>query len=221
MDQNNSSLADRIGDTVEKFMSALPEDEAQTVAGSFEKLYASQVAETALTVGDIAPDFTLPNVTGQPVSLYEVLKRGPVVVSFYRGGWCPFCNLELHALQLRLPEIRALGATLIGISPETPDMAMAAIDEHQLEFEVLSDLGNKTARQYGLLFTVYEEMRPLYLKWGLDVPASNGDDSWELPVPATYVIDSNAVIRAAHTDKDYTRRMEPEQVVATLRDLEA
>ncbi len=221
MDQNNSSLADRIGETVEKFMSALPEDEAQTVAGSFEKLYASQVAETALTVGDIAPDFTLPNVTGQPVSLYEVLKRGPVVVSFYRGGWCPFCNLELHALQLRLPEIRALGATLIGISPETPDMAMAAIDEHQLEFEVLSDLGNKTARQYGLLFTVYEEMRPLYLKWGLDVPASNGDDSWELPVPATYVIDSNALIRAAHTDKDYTRRMEPEQIVATLRDLEA
>ena len=221
MDPNNSSLAERIGETVENFMSALPEDEAQTVAGSFEKLYASQVAETALTVGDIAPDFTLPNVTGQPVSLYEVLKRGPVVVSFYRGGWCPFCNLELHALQLRLPEIRALGATLIGISPETPDMAMAAIDEHQLEFEVLSDLGNKTARQYGLLFTVYEEMRPLYLKWGLDVPASNGDNSWELPVPATYVIDSNALIRAAHTDKDYTRRMEPEQIVATLRDLEA
>lgn len=221
MDPNNSSLAERIGETVENFMSALPEDEAQTVAGSFEKLYASQVAETALTVGDIAPDFTLPNVTGQPVSLYEVLKRGPVVVSFYRGGWCPFCNLELHALQLRLPEIRALGATLIGISPETPDMAMAAIDEHQLEFEVLSDLGNKTARQYGLLFTVYEEMRPLYLKWGLDVPASNGDNSWELPVPATYVIDSKALIRAAHTDKDYTRRMEPEQIVATLRDLEA
>ncbi len=221
MDQNNSSLAERIGETVENFMSALPEDEEHTVAGSFEKLYASQVAETALTVGDIAPDFTLPNVTGQPVSLYEVLKRGPVVVSFYRGGWCPFCNLELHALQLRLPEIRALGATLIGISPETPDMAMAAIDEHQLEFEVLSDLGNKTARQYGLLFTVYEEMRPLYLKWGLDVPASNGDNSWELPVPATYVIDSKALIRAAHTDKDYTRRMEPEQIVATLRDLEA
>jgi len=221
MDQNDSSLADRLGETVDKFMSALPEEEAQTVAGSFEKLYASQVAGNALTVGDIAPDFTLPNVTGEPVSLYEVLKHGPAVVSFYRGGWCPFCNLELHALQLRLPEIRALGATLIGISPETPDMAMGAIDEHQLEFEVLSDLGNRTARQYGLLFTVYEEMRPLYLKWGLDVPASNGDDSWELPVPATYVIDSNAVIRAAHTDKDYTRRMEPEQIVATLRDLEA
>jgi peroxiredoxin len=221
MNQNDSSLADRIGETVENFMSALPEDEAQTVAGSFEKLYASQIAENAITVGDIAPDFTLPNVTGDPVSLHEALGHGPVVLSFYRGGWCPFCNLELHALQSRLAEIRALGANLIGISPETPDKAVTAIDEHQLEFEVLSDIGNITARQYGLLFTVYEEMRPLYLKWGLDVPASNGDTSWELPVPATYVIDSNALVRAAHTDKDYTRRMEPEQVLATLRNLKA
>lgn len=221
MDQNDSTLADRIGETVENFMSALPEDEALTVAGSFEKLYASQFAENAIAVGDIAPDFTLPNVTGDPVTLYQILRHGPVVLNFYRGGWCPFCSLELHALQSHLPEIRALGATLIGISPETPDIARAAVDRHQLEFEVLSDIGNQTARQYGLLFTVYEEMRPLYLKWGLDVPASNGDDSWELPVPATYVIDRDAVVCAAHVDKDYTRRMEPEQVLATLRGLKA
>ena len=219
MNRNDTSLADRIGETVGNFMSALPEDEAQTVAGSFEKLYASQIAEHAISVGDSAPDFTLPNVTGDPVNLHETLRHGPVVLSFYRGGWCPFCNLELHALQTRLPEIRALGATLIGISPETPDKAMAAIDEHQLDFEVLSDIGNKTARQYGLLFTVYEEMRPLYLKWGLDVPASNGDDSWELPVPATYIIDRSGVIAAAHVDKDYTKRMEPDAVLATLQDL--
>ena len=219
MNRNESSLADRIEETLGNFMSALPEDEAQTVAGSFEKLYASQIAEHAIGVGDIAPDFTLPNVTGDPVSLQETLRHAPVVLSFYRGGWCPFCNLELHALQSRLPEIKALGATLIGISPETPDKAMTAINEHQLEFEVLSDIGNKTARQYGLLFTVYEEMRPLYLKWGLDVPASNGDDSWELPVPATYVIDRSGVVAAAHVDKDYTKRMEPDEVLATLQAL--
>ena len=219
MNRNDSSLADRIGQTVGHFMSALPEDEALTVAGSFEKLYASRIAEHAINVGDVAHDFTLPNVTGDPVSLQETLRHGPVVLSFYRGGWCPFCNLELHALQSRLPEIKALGAALIGISPETPDKAMAAIDEHQLEFEVLSDIGNKTARQYGLLFTVYEEMRPLYLKWGLDVPASNGDDSWELPVPATYVIDRSGVVAAAHVDKDYTKRMEPDAVLATLQAL--
>jgi peroxiredoxin len=219
MTWNKSSLAERIEETVGNFMSALPEDEARTVAGSFEKLYLSKIAEHAINVGDIAPDFALPNTAGDPVSLQETLRRGPVVLSFYRGGWCPFCNLELHALQARLPEIRALGAILIGISPETPDKAMAAIDEHQLEFEVLSDIGNKTPRRYSLLFTVYEEMRPLYLKWGLDVPASNGDDSWELPVPATYIIDRNGVVAAAHVDKDYTKRMEPDTVLATLQAL--
>jgi peroxiredoxin len=219
MNQNDTSLADRIGETVASFMSALPEDEALIVGGSFEKLYASHIAENAIVAGDIAPDFTLPNITGDPVSLYRALNSGPVVLSFYRGGWCPFCNLELQALQAQLSEFKALGANLIGISPETPDKSLSAIDKHRLDFEVLSDIGNKTAGKYGLLFTVYEEMRPLYLKWGLDVPASNGDDSWELPVPATYVIDTDGVVRAAHVDKDYTRRMEPAQILATLREL--
>ena len=218
---NNTSLANQLGETVKSFMSSLSEDEAQVTAGSFEKLYVSQIAENAINVGDIAPDFTLPNATGDRVTLYEALNSGPVVLSFYRGGWCPFCNLELQALQARLPEIRALGASLIGISPETPDMAQSAIEKHQLEFEVVSDIGNKTARHYGLLFTVYEEMRPLYLKWGLDVPASNGDDSWELPVPATYIIDTSSVVHTAHVDKDYTRRIEPEQILTALQDLQA
>jgi peroxiredoxin len=200
MDQKDTSLADRIGETVGKFISALPEDEALIVGGSFEKLQTSNVAEHAITIGNRAPDFTLPSVTDGPVTLYDALASGPVVLSFYRGGWCPFCSLELQALQSRLPEVRALGASLIAISPETPDNSLTAIQKHQLEFQVLSDLGNKTARRYGLLFTVYEEMRPLYLKWGLDVPANNGDSSWELPVPATYVIDSNAVVCAAHVD---------------------
>jgi peroxiredoxin len=202
-------------------MASLPDDEAQIVGASFEKLHASHTGEHAITAGDIAPDFSLPDATGAAVSLRNKLNEGPVILSFYRGGWCPFCNLELQALQALLPEIRALGASLIGISPETPDKSMTTAEKHQLEFDVLSDIGNKTARDYGLIFTVYEEMRPLYLKWGLDVPASNGDNSWELPVPATYVIDSNGVARAAHVDKDYTKRMEPEQILAALRDIKA
>ena len=220
MSRDNASLADRLGATVESFMSSLADEDARITGGSFEKLAASQTAENALTVGDTVPDFTLPNVTGDPVSLHDMLDKGPVVLNFYRGGWCPFCNLELQALQARLPEIRALDATLVGISPETPDNSLTAIEKHQLEFEVLSDVGNRIARSFGLLFTVYEEMRPLYLKWGLDVPASNGDDSWELPVPATYVIGRNGVIHAAHVDKDYTRRMEPDAVVTALQELQ-
>jgi peroxiredoxin len=213
------SLSDQLGETVGAFMSSLPEDDAQIVGASFEKLHRSHTGESAIAVGEIAPNFTLPDATGKAVNLRSKLNEGPVVLSFYRGGWCPFCNLELQALQALLPEIKALGANLIGISPETPDNSMTTVEKQQLQFDVLSDVGNSTARDYGLIFTVYEEMRPLYLKWGLDVPASNGDDSWELPVPATYIIDSNCVARTAHVDKDYTKRMEPEQVLTALRNL--
>jgi peroxiredoxin len=221
MSHSAPNLSAQLDETVSSFMSSLPDDEAQIVGASFEKLHASHTGESAIAVGDIAPDFSLPGATGAAVSLSDRLSEGPVILSFYRGGWCPFCNLELQALQALLPEIKALGASLIGVSPETPDNSMTTAEKHQLEFDVLSDIGNKTARDYGLIFTVYEEMRPLYIKWGLDVPASNGDDSWELPVPATYVIDSNGVARAAHADKDYTKRMEPEQILAALRDIKA
>jgi peroxiredoxin len=219
MTETTASLAGQIGETVAAFMAALPDAEAQVVADSFAKLHASSIAEKAINSGDSVPDFELPNARGGTVRLYQALGKGPVVLSFYRGGWCPFCNLELQALHARLPEIQALGASLIAVSPETPDHSLTTAEKHGPGFEVLSDAGNSTARDFGLIFTVYEEMRPLYLKWGLDVPACNGDDSWELPVPATYVIDTGGLVRAAHVDKDYTRRMEPEQILGTLRDL--
>ena len=221
MPHSARTLSDQLGETVSTFMSSLPDNEAHIVAASFEKLHASHTGERAITAGDSAPDFTLPGATGAAVNLRDTLNEGPVILSFYRGGWCPFCNLELQALQALLPAIRALGARLIAISPETPDNSMTTAEKHRLEFDVLSDTGNNTARDYGLIFTVYEEMRPLYLKWGLDVPASNGDNSWELPVPATYVLDSNGVVRTAHVDKDYTRRMEPEAIITALRSLKA
>ena len=210
------SLADRIDKSVQDFMSGLSEDELTTVMQSFEKLHASDIAANAINLGDTPPDFSLPGATGQTLSLYETLEQGPVVLSFYRGGWCPLCSLELQALQQQLPAIRSIGATLIGISPETPDNSLTTAEKHGLDFEVVSDVGNKTARDYGLVFTLYEEMRPLYLKWGLDIPAYNGDTSWELPVPATYLIDSSRVVRAAHVDKDYTKRMEPEKILEAL-----
>lgn len=213
------ALAEQIETTVNAFISALPDDEKQAVGDSFVKLQASRVAADAINSGDIAPDFSLPNATGGRIELYETLSRGPVILNFYRGGWCPFCNLELQALQQHLPEFKSYGATLIGISPETPDHSMTTAEKHALEFEVGSDAGNRVARDYGLLFAVYEEMRPLYLKWGLDVPEYNGEDSWELPVPATYLIGTDRTVRAAHVDKDYTKRMEPGLIIKALRGL--
>ena len=192
---------------------SLQESRAEmTVAESADQI-------TPLKSGAQAPSFVVLDADGNDFAFDPDALNRPTVLITFRGGWCPFCNLELQALQALLPEIKALGANLIGISPETPDTSMTTVEKQQLQFDVLSDVGNNTARDYGLIFTVYEEMRPLYLKWGLDVPASNGDDSWELPVPATYVIDTNGVARTAHVDKDYTKRMEPEQVLTALRNL--
>ena len=221
MNPQQDTLASRIDASVQAFITALPDSEKRTVEESFAALQASDVAAEALGTGDTAPDFILPGATGRRTGLGELLRHGPVILSFYRGGWCPFCNLELQALQQHLPEFRSLGASLVAVSPETPDHSLSTAEKHALEFEVLCDSGNRIARHYGLLFTVHDAMRPLYLKWGLDVPACNGEDSWELPVPATYLIDTGRTIRAAHVDRDYTKRMEPQLIVDALQRLAA
>lgn len=224
MTQTNSSkqthtpaLAAQTAQARNEFIAGLPEDQQQIVATAFEKLLNSNVGDNAIKTGDVAPDFKLPGVSGGQLQLSELSKSGPVILNFYRGGWCPFCNLEFRALQQRLPEFKTLGATLIGISPETPDASLSTIEKHHLDFEVLSDVGNRVAARYGLVMQVFEELRPLYLQWGLDVPACNGDDSWEMPIPATYVIDSEGKVRCGYINKDYTQRMEPDDIVAALQ----
>ncbi len=215
----SKTLAEQTQETVEAFMGGLTPDVQQTVGEVFERLLNSNITDHSKEVGDTAPEFILPNINGGQTSLSELLDKGPVVLSFYRGGWCPFCNLEFKALHDKLPEIRALGATLVGISPETLAVSQQTVRDHALEFDVLSDEGNRVAREYGLLMVVDEAIRPHYLQWGIDVPAANGDETFELPVPATYVIDQSGVIRAAHVDKDYTKRMEPADIVAALKAL--
>lgn len=212
----NHTLAQQTQKLMQDFFSSIPEDAQQTVGGAFEKLMTSDVAEKAPITGDYAPDFELPNVRGGSTCLTEKLEQGPVVLSFYRGGWCPFCNLEFKALSEILPEIKNRGASLIGISPELPDESLSTIEKHNLPFEVLSDVGNKVADKYGLVMTVYEELRPLYTQWGINVPAANGDDSYQLPVPATYVIKQDGNIIACHVNKDYTTRMEPQDILTAL-----
>ena len=215
----SKTLAEQTQETVEAFIGGLTADVQQTVGEVFERLLNSNITDQAKSIGDIAPDFALPNVSGGRTRLSELLANGPVVISFYRGGWCPFCNLEFKALHDKLPEIKALGATLVGISPETLAVSKQTVLDHQLEFEVLSDEANHVARDYGLVMVVDEAIRPHYEQWGIDIPAANGDDTFELPVPATYVIDRDGVIRAAHVDKDYTRRMEPADIITALKAL--
>ena len=216
---NQTSLNMQTQQALQDFVSSLPEDQQKTVSSAFEELMSSTVAADAKTSGDQAPDFELTNVRGSTLSIRDALAEGPVVLSFYRGSWCPFCNLELNALQQQLPAIRDCGARLIAVSPEKPDSSLTHAEKLNLEFDVLSDPGNRVAGAYGLIMTVLESLRPLYLQWGIDLPAANGDDSHQLPVPATYVIDRYGTIQAAHVDKDYTKRMEPEAIIAALKAL--
>ena len=217
--KDNQRLATQTQKAMQDFMNGIPEDDQQTVMAAFEKLMKSDAGNNAPREGNQAPYFELPNVRGDSTQLSKRLKQGPVVLSFYRGGWCPFCNLEFKALSDILPEIEARGASLIGISPELPDISLSTIEKHNLPFEVLSDVGNKVADKYGLVMTVYEELRPLYKQWGIDVPISNGDESYQLPIPATYVIKQDGSIQACYVNKDYTMRMEPEDILGALESI--
>ena len=189
------------------------------LTGDMERVRAAGTVNNALKVGQSVPEFTLPDAFGKEVSLKTLLAQGPVVISFYRGEWCPFCNLELLALQEALPKIKELGASLIAISPEKPDHGIVATEKNKLTFPVLSDLGNKVARQFGIVFQVGQELREFSKNvFKNDLALRNGDQSYELPIPATFVIDKPGTVRFAHADVDYMLgRVEPEVVVATLQ----
>lgn len=179
---------------------------------------ASGIVESAKNVGDIAPNFTLKNALGEEVSLQDYLDKGPVVLVWYRGGWCPYCNLNLHYLQEALPQIKAQGASLVALTPELPDQSISTSEKHDLEFEVLSDIGNVVARDYGVVFTLTDDVAKIYnKKFGLN--DYNGDTSNELPLAVTYIIDSDGKITYAFLDADYRKRAEPTEIVSFLESM--
>ncbi len=199
-----------------EFMTKVPPEIREAMTGADMELAASGIARQAIKAGDLAPDIHLPDARGGQVRLRELLAKGPVVVSFYRGGWCPYCNLELRALQNALPAIKLLGAELVAISPQTPDESMTTAEKNELAFPVLSDAGSVTAKAYGIAFDLAEQLRPVYTRFGHALPDKNGDDSWVLPIPATYVIDTDGTVVLAFVDVDYRNRLEPAEIIAAL-----
>lgn len=174
------------------------------------------IPTNCLKVGDYAADFDLPNAQGKSTKLSSLLTKGPVVLAFYRGSWCPFCNRELHSLQTILPQLKAKGASLVAISPQLPESTAATVSKNELSFDVLSDVGNRTAKAYGLVYSVPKLERPFYALLGADLPKHNGDESFEIPLPATYIIDKNRKIKFAFIDVDYKKRMSPEDILKQL-----
>lgn len=179
-------------------------------------LIASGQAERALKAGEAAPDFTLNDQDGNPVSARHLLAHGPLVVSFYRGVWCPYCNLELQALETVLPEIRARGASLVAISPQTAPNSRKSQRDNKLTFPILSDAMSKVADGFGIRFALPDDLVDLYRSFKNDLPTFNNDPSWVLPMPARFVIGSDGIIAYAEVNPDYTRRPEPTAVLPTL-----
>lgn len=178
----------------------------------------SGLAKMALKVGDRAPSIVLGNAKGETVDVGALLKKGPVIVAFYRGGWCPFCNLELRAFQRLLPDIEASGASLVAISPEKPDDSLSTAEKNALTFEVLSDVGQKVGRAFRLVYDFSDELKSAYNGFGLDIPAKNGTaGEWALPISATYIIGRDGVIVYAYTDADYRDRADPSEILAALK----
>jgi len=205
--------------TKEGFSGQIPEEVSHIMQSATETLIQSGIVGNCLKEGDKIPVFSLPNAKNEIVSSDKLLQEGPLVINFYRGGWCPYCSLELKAFQDILPEITKLGAQLVAISPNLPDKSLSSIQKDALSFQVLSDLQNKVARQFGLVYTLDAQLQPLYKQMGIDLPEFNGDESYELPLPATYVVDSDGIIKLAFADVDYTKRLEPDKVIDMLNEL--
>jgi peroxiredoxin len=163
------------------------------------------------------PAFELKNAVGEMIKSDDLLANGPVIISFYRGAWCPYCNLELAAYQEVLEDISAAGGQLIAISPELPDTSMTLIEKHSLGFEILSDLNNLVAKKFGLVFRVADDIVALYKTMGIDLEKSQGNSSFELPFPATYVVNKEGTIVEAAVTYDYRVRLEPEDAIKALK----
>jgi peroxiredoxin len=213
-------LQDALDSFKAEFVRTAPAGRAELYETRIEELRAAFALANAIGTGDEAPDFSLPGVRGEPVSLSGLLQRGPAVVTFYRGGWCPYCNIQLHAYQAILPEIAALGARLVAISPQLPDGSLSTAEKNSLTFDILSDAGNSVARRFGLVYALSEDLREALRSNNKALPSINGDESWELPVPATYVIAADGRIVLASIEVDYRERLEPDAIVAALKSLQ-
>ena len=201
----------------ESFLSTIPQSTQTLMQEATAALGKSRILEEILTVGDTIPNFSLPNATGEIVNMLELLAQGPVVIAFYRGGWCPYCNLELRALQQALASIQGTGATLVAISPETPDNSLTTQEKNELEFQVLSDRDNQVAREFGLVFRLPASLLSIYEDFGIDLIAHNGNNHFELPIPATYVVRQDGTVKYAFANVDYTKRAEPSEIVHALQ----
>jgi peroxiredoxin len=217
----NTPLQQQIDEFIAEGASWLPADLLRDLLRPIGQLITSGAAEYALKEGAQAPDFMLPDERGNAVRLSHLLEQGLVVITFYRGQWCPYCHLALRAYQQAVPQLQAGRTTLVAISPQTPDHSKALAQKLGLTFALLSDRGNQVAREYGLVFTIDKAIRSAHLRVGANLPAFNGTAAWDLPMAGTFLVDPSGTVRLAFVDPDFTRRLDPSVIVARLNELKS
>ncbi len=197
----------------------VPPSVIETMHRATAELIASRQAERALRVGDHAPDFDLRDAEGKSVRARDKLALGPIVLTFYRGVWCPYCNMELQALQEALPAIRARGASVVAISPQTQPNSRKSVRDNALDFPILSDPRGEVAAAFGLRFALPDYLVALYKSLKNDLPTFNDDPSWTLPMPGRFVIGMDGIIAYAEVNPDYTRRPDPSELLPILDEI--
>lgn len=215
------SLKTQLSDFMESFRANVTGDTLAIVDEATEDLANTDIVDRSPKVGDTLLNFSLPNQSGELRELKTLLEKGPLVVTFYRGGWCPYCNLELKAYQEMLEEITAEGAALIAITPELPDASLTTTEKNALKFEILSDADSHYARELGIVFSLPTELRPVYEGFGIDVEKHNGTGQFDLPLPATYVVAQDGTVVSAYANADYTQRQEPAEMLEKLKAITA
>jgi peroxiredoxin len=211
------SLQSQLESLTAKLRAMVPAERLAVVDLAAAQLSYSGLAERALKIGDHAPNFELPDGDGMLWRSENLLRRGPLVIVFYRGRWCAYCNAQLSALQEIHPQIADAGASLVAISPQTQKHSYMTRDMHKLRFPVLSDQGNQVAKKFGLVYRLSPEMQAMYESIMTKLPGYNGDQSWELPLAATYIVQADGNISWARIDADWRHRPEPEETLRIVR----
>lgn len=210
------SLKEELGAFAQKMSENAPQEALETMGAEIGKLAESGIMNTALKVGDKAPDFELKDSEGNTINLNSLTEKGAVVVSFNRGNWCPFCNIELKHLQNKLDEIKNANANLVVISPQLQEKSAELISQNGFTYPILFDKENEVAKKFGIAFTLAESLRPIHKAFEMDIPAHNGDESFGLPIPSTYVINSNKEIIFASVNPNWMERAEPKEYLEVL-----
>jgi len=210
------SLHDIFAEREELIAKYVPRETQAVHARVIGELKEAHFAKNVLQASSKATAFELKDHNGKLVSSADLLSQGRLVVCFFRGRWCPFCVGQLEAMNLLLPRIEQAGASLVAISPQTVQQSFFMVDQHKLRFPLLSDAGNEVARQFGLVYRVPDDQQAIYRRAFVNLPFANGDNSWELPIPATFIIDRDGTTLYASADEDYTQRPEPQEILQPL-----